>query len=38
MSAWYYEPEYAKQFLRFKVSKEEAMRLFGVKEKDFASL
>ncbi len=35
MSAWYYEQEYAKQFLKFKVSKEDAMKLFGIKEKDW---
>jgi hypothetical protein len=35
MSAWYYEQEYAKQFLRFKVAKEAALKLFGIKEKDW---
>ena len=34
MSAWYYEPQFAKTFLRFKVSKAEVYKFFGVKEKD----
>ena len=38
MSAWYYEPQYAKNFLRFKVEKEEALKLFRVKEKDLKDL
>lgn len=38
MSAWYYEQEYAKQFLRFKVPREAVMKLFGIKDKDWDKL
>ena len=35
MSAWYYEPQYAKNFLRFKVDHAEVLKLFGIKQKDY---
>lgn len=38
MSAWYYEPQYARNFLRFYVKKEDALKLFGLKEKDYEKL
>jgi len=31
MSAWYYEPQYARHFLRFKVDHGEVLKLFGLK-------
>jgi len=38
MSAWYYEAQYAKQFLRFKVTQADAMKLFNIKEKDLPKI
>lgn len=38
MSAWYYEAQLAKQFLKFKVSREATLKFFGVKEKDVKEL
>lgn len=38
MSAWYYQAEYAKQFLKFKVSQQDALKLFGIKQKDLAKI
>ena len=34
MSAWYYEAELAKQFLKIKVPQEDVLRMFGIKKKD----
>jgi len=38
MSAWYYEPQYAKAFLKFRVSREEVLKLFGMRDKDMKNL
>ena len=34
MSGWYYEQQLAKQFLLFKVSKEEAAKFLSARSKD----
>lgn len=35
MSAWYYEAQYAKNFLGFQISHKDVLNLFGLKEKEY---